>query len=88
MSRPAYKTYSVRVQEGLPEKLRVVTGVPFSTLIRHIATIYLQREMAAMQKAQRTDRLSEAQAELTDIIETTDLSEITLDDEDVKPKES
>jgi len=68
------------VEEGLPEKLRAITGVPFSTLIRHIATIYLQREAARLQQSQSRDVLSTAHAELSEIISDTDISEIPIDE--------
>jgi hypothetical protein len=40
-----YRTYSVRLPEGLPEQLRQLTGVPFSTMIRQIAVLMLAKEL-------------------------------------------
>jgi hypothetical protein len=71
--RDAYRTYSVRLPEGMPEKLRAATGIPLSTYVRHILSIVLQRETARLAAEGRAPAIVEVQDQLADIINEEDL---------------
>lgn len=59
MPRPAGRTISIRVPDGVPEEIRAATGLPFSTFVRLITMAALERYRGDRRAAERKDQVAD-----------------------------
>lgn len=81
----AGRTISVRMPEGSVEELRAATGLPFGTLVRYTMMAYLERlrlERRLQEGESFVSVQDKAAADIKDIVDKTDLSQIEEHDSD------
>ena len=58
MAKKTEQVVTLRVPKGLPDEIRAVTGLAFSTVLRHLAITFLNAEKAKLaRKAEEQDNV-------------------------------